>query len=451
MLHKAQLIIVGVVCILISSCSPNKAISPSHLLVFNQRTENYSKIYTMHPDGSDITLLATLPSFSAHWLSPDGTKLASLIGNKVVLMNNLTTEVIAEINEVGTTVSEHFIDIVVWSPDGNKLVFMRDSAGKRGINLWLYDLEARTEIPLTNDESVDLYPAWSVDGKKIAFVSHQACHKTIWDCPAEQEYWDISIINLQSFERKTVTDFKRSGILPTGNREYALLCNLSWSPDSSYITFENACSRPGLQWWKQLFVVSTDGSQLFQLTHYSEYSPTATEFPISLFRYSTQWLQSANTLLIAYTEAELIENGILKNGFFIVTADEFSIPLGESKSNLLGSNGYWSPNGKYVIGNATAVVGFPRERPFIAQLENEAITRLTSSETFPYGSCQNDLVYWSSDSKYVAYAATENGPVCSYGLWEQDIAIISITDTTINYNTVALEGYNVPIGWLTLP
>jgi Tol biopolymer transport system component len=244
--------------------------------------------------------------------------------------------------------------------------------GKQGTDLWLYDLSTGLEIPLTSDESIDLEPAWSSDGQNIAFVTHQACEGSVWNCPPEQEYWDIATVHVTTFARQTITAFRDSELLPSGNRWYALLCNLSWSPDGKHVVFENACSQSGLQWWKQVSVASTNGSGLFQLTYFSEYDPGVTQFPVSIFLYSTHWAPSGNTLLISYTEAELIENGKRMNGFFLVSENEFSDPDNQSQSGVLGSNATWSPNGEYVIGNTASILGFPLDRPFIGQLDNNA-------------------------------------------------------------------------------
>ncbi|MCB8984075.1 MAG: PD40 domain-containing protein [Ardenticatenaceae bacterium] len=443
--------LLSLLSVLFVSCT-NQSKQPTSLLLFNQRTEESSEIYSMYPDGSHITQITELPAYSPYWLSPDGTKLAYLTGKKLAIIDTLTGKAVAEIEDVGSTVSEHFVDGVAWSPEGDKLVFVSDSAGKQGTDIWLYDLSTGLRSPLTDDEAIDLEPAWSSDTQNIAFVTHKACDGSVWNCPPEQEYWDIAKVNLATSTRQTITDFRSSGLLPSGNRWYALLCNLSWSSDDKYISFENACSQPDLQWWKQVFVAPTDGSNLFQLTHFSEYDPAATQFPISIFLYSTQWVPPGNTLLISYTEAELTENGKRTDGFFLVSENEFPIPGIQSELNILGSTTEWSPNGEYVIGNTTSVLGFPLERPFIGQLNNNKVTLLSPPQSLPYGSCRDNTTYWSPDSQYVAYAANKQGNICTHApLEDQNIAVIAVSDTDVIGNVITLGGDNRPIGWLTSP
>ncbi len=444
------MILLSILIFLFVSCT-NQIKKPTSLLLYNQWTEEVLKIYSMYPDGSHITHITDLPTYSQIWLSPDGTKLAFLAGTKLSIIDTLTGELVVEIENVGITVSEQFVDDVVWAPEGDKLVYVIDSAGKQGTDIWLYDLSTEIKSPLTNDEAIDLEPAWSTDGKNIAFVTHKVCEKNVWECPPEQEYWDIATIKIDTSDRRTITDFKSSGLLPQGNREYASLCNLLWSPDDKYITFENACSQSVLQWWKQVFVVPTNGSNLFQLTHFSEYDPVATQFPISIFLYSTQWTPSNNTLLISYTEAELIEEGKRYNRFFLVSENEFSNPEIQSGSDTMGKATFWSPNGEYVIGNTTSILGFPLERPFIGKLNANGIDILNSSEPLPYGSCDNNTVHWSRDSQYVAYATNEQDNTCSHTpMQNQDIVVVTVFGTNVISHVVASNNNNQPIGWVSL-
>jgi hypothetical protein len=78
------------------SCA-NQMTQSSSLLLFNQRTQEVSKIYSMSIDGTHITQIADLPTFSPYWLSPHGASLAFLSGSKLSVIDNLTGTTIAEI------------------------------------------------------------------------------------------------------------------------------------------------------------------------------------------------------------------------------------------------------------------------------------------------------------------------------------------------------------------
>ena len=56
-----------------------------------------------------------------------------------------------------------------WSPDGRYIAFSGSVGGIT--DLFMFDLEARETIRLTNDKFADLQPAWSPDGRTIAFAT----------------------------------------------------------------------------------------------------------------------------------------------------------------------------------------------------------------------------------------------------------------------------------------
>jgi len=67
-----------------------------------------------------------------------------------------------------------------YSPDGQKIVFVRDREGR--LDLWEY---SSTERQLTDDEAVDLLPSYSPSGE-IIFYSARAGNFDIWEYPLKQ-------------------------------------------------------------------------------------------------------------------------------------------------------------------------------------------------------------------------------------------------------------------------
>ena len=60
------------------------------------------------------------------------------------------------------------------SPDGKRLAFARNDERTGNTDIWVTDLERKTESRLTFQPSFDGYPAWSADGTQIVFSSVRA-------------------------------------------------------------------------------------------------------------------------------------------------------------------------------------------------------------------------------------------------------------------------------------
>lgn len=124
-----------------------------------------------------------------------------------------------------------------WSPDGNKIVFMRMSMG---LTLHVVDLGASSESYLTDGYG----PQWSPDGSKIAFVSED----------------DIRTINPDGTGEQIIVEDKDSHRWDM-RAEYP-----QWSPDSAYLAYRlyKLSTRQGMQ--SDLYRVVADGSDNTCLT-----------------------------------------------------------------------------------------------------------------------------------------------------------------------------------------
>ena len=65
-----------------------------------------------------------------------------------------------------------------WSPDGTKLVYARISDNdKTDAEIYVYDIETRKRVNLTNHPAFDADPLFSPDGAQITFVSSRDGNK----------------------------------------------------------------------------------------------------------------------------------------------------------------------------------------------------------------------------------------------------------------------------------
>src|SRR5690606_25340741 len=104
---------------------------------------------------------------------------------------------ITTIDDVGQTRFEHLTNesSVVWSPQGDKLAFVRNVVSKTATDLWVYDLKTNSTIPLTTDAALDLAPTWSPDGEQIAFVTGLSCREGTKNCSIPEAFWEVAVVD----------------------------------------------------------------------------------------------------------------------------------------------------------------------------------------------------------------------------------------------------------------
>jgi Tol biopolymer transport system component len=97
-----------------------------------------------------------------------------------------------------------------WSPDGRKIAFMSDRAGKE-FNLYWMNADGTGLEPLTAGET-DWFPQFSPDGRTIAF------HR--WN--------DVNLLDLDSRAVRRLTVDPDNGMYPSWSADGARLVFMSW-------------------------------------------------------------------------------------------------------------------------------------------------------------------------------------------------------------------------------
>jgi len=143
------------------------------LIAFRRITNNGDYLYSIRPDGSQLTDLGTPASADPQW-SPDGRKLAfdGILGVYVSAADGSQSTLLAEQDE-GPGVPS-------WSPDGAKLAFFSTpgvSPNGYGTDVWTINADGTAKTRLAHSVCcVEVWaaPIWSPDGKQIAFAANSA-------------------------------------------------------------------------------------------------------------------------------------------------------------------------------------------------------------------------------------------------------------------------------------
>lgn len=438
---------------------------PTPVLLFEQTTKDARQIYRVIPDGSSIELIMELPLEDLFWLSPQGNSLAVLsfqatgfpgprIGT-LTLYDMATGEPFRTLEDVGQLASEMISlrENVVWSPNGDKLLFLRSSPNTESVNLFIYDLGTEAVMPLTNDNGLNLSAAWSPSGDKVAFAKHDACGSSAWDCPSEKQIWELIVTDLDSISTYQITSFQSNKLLSPENLWFTSLCNLTWSPDGTQIAFENECGGEllGTKYWKEVYIASVDGTESRRLTTFTDaHDLNSNTLPERAFKYSLHWSPDSSALFIGYSSITVTPDSRSHGGILATTPNGDLSTLMQITEDLLGSTAKWSPNNEYLAWHAQGVNPERYIVPgqtMVGKMENNHISILNGQKDTPVGPCARPEIHWSLDSKFAAYIANKPGTSCGDAGVDQSIAIVSFPDLTVTQIAESLEGDIRLIGW----
>jgi Tol biopolymer transport system component len=247
-------------------------------IVFESDRDGNSEIYSMDPDGTNVTRLTTSAAVDTQpAFSPDGTRIAWQSAGQIWLMNRDGTNKQA-LTSLGTNGAPAFspdgtkiafesnrggtYDIFVmnvdgtaqtnltndaggddvgatWSPDGTKLAFDSNRTEDRDVYTMNADGTGQTDLTSTSP-SLDSDPDWSPDGSKLLFVSARGGPTSVWSMNADGSGGEVNVTQATNFD-----------------------ADPAWSPDGSHIVFTRAIS--GLTF--NLWTARADGTAQLQLTN----------------------------------------------------------------------------------------------------------------------------------------------------------------------------------------
>jgi TolB protein len=205
---------------------------------------HYSDIVVMNVDGSRQRLLTRRAFYSDPVWSPDGNKVAFVRSR-----GNNTEVYVANADGSGRRRLAHAVSYVpnpygvnkgrspspAWSPDGQRIAFMSNRGGNEDI--FVVNVDGAGMVNVTQSRGTDRTPVWSPDGRRIAFRSDRDGNGEVYAMNADGS-------GLQRLTRNPASD---GGPV--------------WSPDGRKILFERF--RHGNS---DIWVMNRDGSGQRNLT-----------------------------------------------------------------------------------------------------------------------------------------------------------------------------------------
>jgi TolB protein len=130
------------------------------------------------------TTLVTIPAQSDPQRSPAWSPTGSLIAYvEAGASNGLFMVAPSGMTPTKYLDSADALSDLTWSPDGTKLVFVRNTAGNKDV--WSIDSDGSNLKPLTTSTGDDIHPRWSPDGTSIVFESRRDGNSEVYRMKAD--------------------------------------------------------------------------------------------------------------------------------------------------------------------------------------------------------------------------------------------------------------------------
>lgn len=233
--------------------------------------EGGSDIYVMNPDGTGLVNLTNNEVWeSAPAWSPDGSRIV-FVREVFTESESSPVERVYLMDADGANVM-HLTEGAdpSWSPRGDRILFERDTGpckspcmrsggtGTNRIDIFVINVDGTGETNLTNAPSWDSSPAWSPDESRIVFASNR--HESPDSCDDETRLEDCNLeiwtMNLDGSNPVRLTYEPGIDALP------------DWSPDGTRIVFHTARdgNLPTGEGW-EVYVMNADGTNQTNLTN----------------------------------------------------------------------------------------------------------------------------------------------------------------------------------------
>ena len=311
-------------------------------------------------NGYDDTLRRTLAAATDLTCSKDGLEIAFVAGGDIWVMDT----VLKEPRQITNTVE--FEREVSFSPDNNSLLYVSDRDGQSDVwlatrtdkNLYWWQNDEFEHKKLTDDTEKESAVSWSPKGDRIAYV---------------RELGTLRISKLDGSETRDVVD--------SWNRP-----SYDWSPDGKWLVY----SLSDTDFNRDIYVAPIDGSrEAFNLSRHpdNEFNP--------------RW--SPDGKMIAFVGRR--EGAEVDIYYVMLKADQNEVTSRDRKLKAA-----LDKINKARRKSTKASPKMPDESPIDFERIHERIRRVSIEDT------SESSLFWSPDSKRLAFQATLNGKKGTYTL-----------------------------------
>ena len=381
-------------------------------IVFVSDRNGNSEIYTMNRDGSGQIRITESPGddMCPVW-SPDGSMIAFCTrryenGGTEIVRRNIDDGDTWGFNLTRLTHSKQHHsanadDFISWSPDGKWIVFESDRDRDDPEIYLINAVDGSNAKRLTYTRALDEVPSWSPNGLKILFSSDRVG-------PPHNGNYEIYIMDNDGEDIKRLTDINGQDTYP------------SMAPDGKYIVFES---------WQnghpELYKMESDGTQITRLTNYQKHESNNEYIGNGNPSWSTIIKNKNENSKTAKIVFQSDRDG--NHEIYIMNSD------GSDQTNISKHSGFdgspvFSPNGKKI---AFVSDRSGKHNVWIMNADGSNLYNLTNS------SSENYYPSWNPDGTKITYDSYSEGAPGG------DIFIINVDGSNPKNltNTKQDEGY----------